>query len=143
MDEQLIPSTGGSSVSTEGKYDREYRRSLRWDPVKGDFDLDGTGAITYADGYEGYRQWCLKISQTERFGCLAYPDEIGVEMDQAIALDDHAAVESMVRRTVTEALLTNPRTVAVTDFSFEWDGETVYGSCVVHAREMDDFTLRF
>ena len=68
---------------------------------------------------------------------------LGVEMENAMFDDDHKTVESMMKRTITEAFMVNPRTLSVSDFEFEWDGDTVYGKCIVHAYDMDDFTLRF
>ena len=64
-------------------------------------------------------------------------------MESALADDDHDTVESMMKRTITEALMANPRTIAVTGFSFAWNGDTVRGTCIVRAQEMDDFTVRF
>lgn len=114
---------------------------------KGDFILDAAHRIVESDGMAGYRVWCLKISQTERFKCLAYRgnigDMLGVEMETATFDDDHKTVESMMRRTITEALMVNPRTNSVSDFEFEWDGDTVYGKCVIAAHDADSFTLKF
>lgn len=132
------------SVNTDGeRYDKEYKRAPKWDPDIGDFVRDGSNRIVEADGQENYQVWCLKILQTERFACLSYEDEIGVEMENALADDDHDTVESMMKRTITEALMANPRTIAVTGFSFAWNGDTVRGTCIVRAQEMDDFTVRF
>lgn len=148
MADQLFPTYDVPAVSEpDGRYDREYKRSPAWDIEKGDFVLDSAHRIVESDGREGYKVWCLKMSQTERFKCLAYRgsigDMLGVEMESATFDDDHGTVESMMRRTVMEALMANPRTVSVSDFSFEWDGDTIYGQCIVRAYEMNDFTLRF
>lgn len=148
MAEQLFPSIDVPAISNSGDtYDREYKRSPAWDPDTGDFVLDGSHKMIEASGAESFQVWCLKMSSTERFKCLAYcgpiGDQIGVEMDNAVYDDDHATVESMMRRTITEALMVNPRTIAVEDFSFFWEGDTVNGSCIVKAYQMDDFTLKF
>lgn len=144
MADQLFPTYEVPEIVVSGsRYDTEYRKAPKWDPDAGDFVLDGAGKIVEADGEEGYMIWCLKMSQTERFKCLSYPDELGVEMENAVYDDDHATVESMMKRTVTEALMVNPRTRNVDNFKFEWDGDTVYGTCTVTARDMDDFTLKF
>ncbi len=109
--------------------------------------MDAAHRIVESDGRNGYQIWCLKMSQTERFRCLSYRgcigDMLGVEMENATFDDDHKTVESMMKRTITEAFMVNPRTLSVSDFEFEWDGDTVYGKCIVHAYDMDDFTLRF
>lgn len=107
-------------------YDAEYRRSAKWDPEAGDFVRDGANRMAECDGREAYSIWCFKIAQTERYRCLAYPDSIGVEMEHAMDNDDEETVESMVQRTITEALMVNPRTEDVLDFEFSWDGDNMH-----------------
>lgn len=108
------------------RYDMEYRRSAKWDPVTGDFVRDGANRIVECDGKEAYAIWCFKIAQTERYRCLSYPDSIGVEMERALDNDDIETVESMVQRTITEALMVNPRTEDVLDFEFSWEGDSMH-----------------
>ena len=55
-------------------------------------------------GEEGFMIWCFKIAQTERYSCLAYTNDIGTELEEALAADNQKVVESMVERTLTEAL---------------------------------------
>ena len=45
---------------------------------------------------------------------------------RAAAFDDESTVESMVQRAVTEALMANPRTEEVWDFSFSRDGDCLH-----------------
>ena len=113
-------------MSENAGYDTEYRRSARWDPAAGDFVRDGANRMGECDGREAYSIWCFKIAQTERYRCLAYPDSIGVEMERALDNDDEKTVESMVQRTITEALMVNPRTEDVLDFEFSWDGDNMH-----------------
>ncbi len=148
MAEETIKAYDVPAVRQNGdRYDREYRRTPMWDVEKGDFVLDGTHKVAEDTGRHGYMMWCLKMSLTERFKCLAYcgsiGNQLGVEMEVATYDDDHAMVESMIKRTITEALMVNPRTIDVGGFEFEWEGDTISGSCTVHAHDMDDFTLKF
>ena len=113
-------------MSENAGYDTEYRRSARWGPAAGDFVRDGANRMVECDGREAYSIWCFKIAQTERYRCLAYPDSIGVEMERALDNDDEKTVESMVQRTITEALMVNPRTEDVLDFEFSWDGDNMH-----------------
>ena len=108
------------------RYDMEYRRSAKWDPVTNDFVRDGANRIVECDVKEAYAIWCFKIAQTERYRCLAYPGSIGVEMERALDNDDVETVESMVQRTITEALMVNPRTEDVLDFEFSWEGDSMH-----------------
>ena len=107
-------------------YDTEYRRSVKWDPAAGDFARDGANRMVGCDGREAYAVWCFKAAQTERYRCLAYPDSIGAQMERAMDDDDEKTVESMVQRTITEALMVNPRTEDVMDFEFSWDGDSMH-----------------
>lgn len=120
------------------KYDTQYRRSVKWNPETGDFVRDGANRMAECDGKEAFAIWCFKIAQTERYRCLAYPDSIGTEMERAMDNDDEKTVESMVERTVTEALMVNPRTEDVRDFEFSWDGDHMHCRFKVKGVNWDD-----
>ena len=62
---------------------------------------------------------CYKAIQTERDSCLAYMEGIPQE-------EDHETAESILERTITEALEVNPRTESVGNFVFTWDGDDVH-----------------
>jgi hypothetical protein len=109
----------------------EYPESYLFDFEKGDFVRDGAGRIAIADGHTAWVQWCIKAVITERFSCLAYSGNYGAEIDEALKQPTRAAVETEVERTITEALLADPRTYAVRDFSFEWRGNELYVSFTV------------
>ena len=119
-------------------YDVEYRRSAKWDAAAGDFVRDGGNRMVECDGKEAFAIWCFKTAQTERYRCLAYPDSIGVEMERAMDHDDEKTVESMVQRTVTEALMVNPRTEDVFDFEFSWDADTMRCGFKVRGAGLDE-----
>lgn len=115
---EFLPESAG--------YDTEYRRSIKWNTAAGDFVRDGANRVAGCNGQEAFAVWCFKTAQTERYRCLAYPDSIGAEMECTAAYDDESTVESMVQRAVTEALLVNPRTEEVWDFSFSRDGDCLH-----------------
>ena len=74
--------------------------------------------------------WCYKMVQTERDSHLAYLEavsgsDLGVEMEAVSQESDHKTVESMIERTMTEALEVNPRTESVGKFVFSWEGTAV------------------
>lgn len=81
--------------------------------------------------------WCYKAAVTERYACLAYPDEIGTEMEEAMDDGEEGIVESQVERAVTEALEVNPRTEWVGDFEFTWDGDAMHCTFYVKGVDMD------
>lgn len=126
MSEPLFPVVEVPDfISENTEYDTQYKRSVRWDAEKGDFARDGANRMVECDGREAFAIWCFKIAQTERYRCLAYPDSIGTEMERAMDNDDERTVESMVQRTIEDALMVNPRTEYVRDFSFTWDGDNM------------------
>lgn len=127
MSQSLFPVVSVPEWKVEQSgYDTEYRRSVKWDAVAGDFVRDGANRMVACDGREAFAIWCFKIAQTERSRCLAYPDSIGTEMERALAQDEERTVESMVQRTITEALMVNPRTEDVLDFEFSWDSDKMH-----------------
>lgn len=125
-------------TSDTNEYVTEYKRSIKWDPSKGDFVRDGANKIIESPGVEAFATWCYKVAQTERSRCMAYDDAIGTEMERAMQDDDAATVESMVKRTITEALYVNPRTEYVGDFVFEWNGDSMRCQFVVKGLNFDD-----
>lgn len=122
-------------------YDTAYRRSVKWDFESGDFVRDGANRMVECDGREAYAVWCFKTAQTERYRCLAYPNSIGTEMERAMGDDDEKTVESMVERTVSEALMVNPRTEDVFDFAFSWDGDKMHCTFHVKGVGLDKITI--
>ena len=52
--------------------------------------------------------------------------------------DDEKTVESMVQRTITDALMVNPRTEDVRDFSFTWNGDSMHCSFKVKGIDWDE-----
>ena len=84
-------------------------------------------------GKTAYIQWCRKMVETERFSCLAYGTDIGVEMNDALGRAEHSAVESAVERTITEALMINPKTEYVREFEFP--GGMRFCSCPLSLKE--------
>ncbi len=139
MSEPLFPVVEVPEfISESTEYDTQYKRSVRWDPVKGDFARDGANRLVECDGREAFAIWCFKIAQTERYRCLAYPDVIGTEMERALDNDDEKTVESMVQRTITDALMVNPRTEDVREFEFVWNGDSMHCSFKVKGISWDE-----
>lgn len=101
---------------------KKYAPSFKFDYDTGDFVRDGAGRLILADGKETFASWCLKQCVTERYTKMAYGKSIGVEIENKIKNETEIeAVESIIQRTITEALLQNPATEYVRDFEFSWD----------------------
>lgn len=125
-------------VSEKSQYDTKYKRSMKWNAEKGDFVRDGANRIVECSGIETYAVWCFKTAQTERYRCLAYPNSIGTEMERAMSNDDEKTVESMLQRTIEDALMVNPRTESVRDFVFSWNSDSMECSFKVKGINCDD-----
>lgn len=144
MAEELFPVFDVPEEDEEdGEYDTSYKRSVRWDPALGDFARDGSNRMVQCSGQEAYMVWCYKTVQTERDSCLAYMEavsgaDLGVELEGIMQESDRGTVESMVERTITEALEVNPRTESVGNFVFSWDGDTVHARFEVKGAGWDD-----
>ncbi|MFI3253527.1 MAG: DUF2634 domain-containing protein [Eubacteriales bacterium] len=128
-----------SSLAEEEKSTERYRPSYAFDMSAGEFVLDGGGKMQYASGYDAWVLWCVKTIKTQRWAHLAYRWNIGTELAEAFALEDRAAQESFLERTVTEALLADPkgRTVRVYDFEFLWEGDSLSLTCTIFGQKGD------
>ena len=143
MSEVLFPVIDPPEpLEDAGLYDSRYHPSVLWDNEKGDFVRDGANRLIQCDGMEAFRTWCMKIATTERYTCLAYDSSIGTEIEAAMREPTHAAVESALERTITEALMVNPRTEYVRDFEFEAAGDQLWATFTVKGIDWDEFEVR-
>lgn len=117
------------------EYDSEYKKSVAWDLEKGDFVQSKSHNLVQSEGIEAYRTWCVKTVATERFSALAYDDDIGAEIDDALDAEDEGSAELALERAIEEALMVNPRTEAVEDFEFNWGTSALHVSFTVIAVE--------
>lgn len=109
----------------------KYGKSWLFDFEKGDFVVDGAGRVVEVDGHTAWVQWCVKTVLTQRFAHVIYSFDYGTELEEASKQPSRKAVEAELERTITEALLVDPRTEVVKDFAFEWDGDIVKVSFTV------------
>ena len=66
------------------------------------------------------------------------PIQIGTEMERAMDNDDEKTVESMVERTITDAIMVNPRAENVRDFQFTWEGDQMHVTFKVKGSNWDE-----
>lgn len=124
-------------LEEDAEYDTQYKRTMKWDVEKGDFVRDGANRVEECTGEEGFMVWCYKTAMTGRYSCPAYPDEIGVEMEDATDDDEADIIESQVERAITEAIEVNPRTEWIGDFEFFWYGDEMHFSFCVKGVGLD------
>lgn len=108
------------------KPEPDYPESYLFDFEKGDFVVDGAGRVVVADGHTAWKQWCIKTVLTERFACLAYGRDYGVELEEALKNPSRAIVEMEIEKAITEALVIDDRTELVKDFTFKWSGDQLW-----------------
>jgi len=139
----LIPAVDVPEFTEEtDSYDTEYHPSIAWDLEAADFVRTPANRIPRSEGTEAYKVWCVKTVATERYSRAAYSDDIGTEMEDARTQPDRNAVELAIARTIQEALMVNPRTQAVENFSFNWDDPgDVHVTFTVTGIDEETFTL--
>ncbi len=132
-----------SALAEDKTTSNQYRKSPAFDLETGEFILDGGGKLSYGTGYDAWLLWCMKTIQTQRWAHLAYRSNIGTELAQAFALWDRSAQESFLERTVTEALLADPkaRTVRVYDFAYQWGEDSLALSCTLLGQKGDTASI--
>ena len=120
----------------------EYQPSPMWDLQKGDFVRNAKNTVPYADGEEAIKIWCVKMIQTQRYDCLAYDDDIGCDLAEALSEEDEKVLASALERTITEALEINPRIESVDDFRVEIEGSRVTIRLTVNLVDFDAFDIQ-
>ena len=123
------------------EYDVDYKPSPMWDLEKGDFVRTAANNVPMNDGYEAYKIWCVKTVSTERYSCLGYSDDHGTETEDITRESDQSTVELSLERSIQEALMVNPRTSSVEEFSFEWGTGRVKVSFIVYSVDGEPFTV--
>ena len=104
----------------------------------GEFVFNPDGRPKIATPKETFEQWCIKVACTERFSRLAYTDRYGVELAYIPTMNDVYAARSQIIRTLTEAIMANPQTQWVKNFSFKVKGDNVWVSFDVKGKFFDE-----
>jgi hypothetical protein len=87
-------------------------------------------------------EWCQKALLTPRYKHVIYSRNYGTEFDGLIGKAyPRAVVESEIQRIVKETLKVDPRTGEVSDFTFTWDGDKIYFSCIVTTVNSQQITV--
>ena len=138
-DKNLFPVFDVPEIQTPAPAEEQkYKPSVYFDYAMGDFRLDGANKMVIADGKEAWEQWCIKTVLTERLSCLSYSSDIGTELDDALKQAGIDAVESSLERTITEALMVNPRTEYVRGFEFTWASDGLHCDFTVKGKEWEE-----
>lgn len=110
----------------------KFGKSWRFDFDRGEFILTPTGRVAGAAGADAWLEWCRKALMTARYSFLVYSRNYGQEFDDLISRHlTRAGNESEIKRIATDCLMVDPRTAAVENFVFTWDGDSCYFTCQV------------
>lgn len=128
----LFP-TETSAALPESKTSRvQFGKSWTFDFAAGDFNLTPTGKVAGSTEEEAWLEWCRKTLMTARYWFLIYSRNYGQEFDDLISRHlTRAGNESEIKRIATETLKVDPRTKAVENFTFTWEGDQCYFTCEV------------
>ncbi len=108
-----------------------YPKSWLFDFDTGDFVLDGAGNVVEADGLTTWAQWCVKAVLTQRLAFVVYNWDYGVDLENVMKQPTRAVTEAELEKEITEALMTDPRTAEVKNFTFEWSGDELTVSFII------------
>lgn len=112
-----------------------YRNGVSFDYERGDFKRDGRNRLMDSDGIESWKSWCINCLSTERYSCLAYSSDFGIELEKVFQAESREEAESILTRQITEAILADPygRTAYIEDLEFNWTGaDAVEVSAILH-----------
>lgn len=125
------PQTTAENTNSTNEF--EYKPSYSFDIGMGDFVIDGAGKSIKTDETGAWQQWCEKQLATERFACLAYNTDIGIEAENALAEKTKSAQQSAIERTIIECLMADPsnRTTRVDRFIHKYIADSLYTTFVV------------
>lgn len=153
MVEQLYPSFDAPDLMADEEVETlQDVYAYKFDYENEKLVVTGTGKAVKGDRIDAYRFWAVKCCLTERFKYQSYSSDFGIEFERILAADYPRPIsESEIKRTITEALMVDERTVSVSGFSFEWEGdscwinfslESVYGTDYIEIRRGGELSGR-
>ena len=77
-------------------------------------DFETKSISTKVDDLEAVMQAVMKILYTERYSCVIYSGDYGVELDKLIG-QDYNYIVSDIERIITEALTVDDRVLSISD----------------------------
>jgi hypothetical protein len=140
---QLFPVFDSTPVLTSDSANQipVFKPDFLFDYVQGDFVLDGAKRVQIADGYTAWRQWCIKQMYIVRYALLGYNNDAGIDYNLFRAQTTREAQEVVLAKSITDALKIDSRTDDVANFSFEWEGDSIWVAFEVTASDGTNITL--
>lgn len=98
-------------------------------------DIESGRIRGMVDDLDAVIQAVQKILWTERYSCVIYNSEYGVELERLIG-QEYDYIKSDLERTITEALLTDNRILGIENFEIEKTGlNSLHASFTVNSTE--------
>lgn len=119
-------------------------KTLAYDYENQEFIINSKGNIVVGDDIEAFKLWCKKAISIIRYSKLAYSNNLGFEKDPIDLYESKEAKESWVKRTITEAIMSDPeqRAEKVDDFIFAYpDPDTMDVTFTITPKESESFNL--
>lgn len=128
MSERLYPSFDAPDLMADEEVEQlEDVNAYKYDYDKEKHVVTGTGKAVLGDSRDAYLFWACKCLLTERYAYDAYSDDFGIEFERIVRANyPREIAESELKRTISEALKVDARTVSVFDFTFEWQGDSCW-----------------
>ena len=145
MAEQLYPVFEIPSMTekedSKGIYADEYFwPGALFDFSKGDFVRNGANQVVMVDGADEYLLWVGKCIRTQIGACASYP-EFGIDLEGSLAEGTQEGIRASLEKTITEALLRNPRTERVHTIDIYFDGDSVEIFFIVQPKGLPAFDI--
>lgn len=118
----MIPNTDNSLLTLEVEAQPSLTYAL---------DVENNRARGTADGMEAVKQAIYLILNVERYDCLIYSWNYGVELKGLIGQPKDFVLPEIKRR-ITEALLQDDRITAIDGFEFETGRRSVHVTFTAH-----------
>lgn len=128
MADETFPGfdTSGIEMEEENEEDDFDLRAPAFDFNEAHVKVNAVGQVVVGGAVEAYRFWVMKCLLTERYKYPAYSSDFGVEIEDIMRSDyPRDITESEIQRTITEALGVDERTVSISNFEFEWSGDSL------------------
>ncbi len=136
--DSLTPITEIELTSSEIKYGKGWK----FDYDKMDFISSPTGKIVPASGLETFMEWCQKSLLTSRYKYMIYTSNYGNEYEDLLGKGySKTIIESEIKRMTIEALIYDPRTLSVGNFTFSWLEDGVYFMCEIVSTYGESFQV--
>lgn len=113
-------------VETEENDETGYKNSVYFDFKKGDYLRTGTNRLVESSGFDAWTHWCIKCLHTQRYACLSYSTDYGIDYDAVFNSTTKEEAENELTRQINEALHADPlqRLSYIESMSFEWSNDT-------------------